>query len=56
MGTQDYAGIFVKRDLLCEPIFSFKTHRNLADAVLGIKSIDEIFDEIERQREQQRPQ
>ena len=31
----DYAA--VKRDLLCEPIFMMKVHRNVADAVLGRK-------------------
>jgi len=46
----DYAD--VKRDLLREPIFSIKAHRNLADAVLGRKTVDEIFDEMDRQREQ----
>jgi hypothetical protein len=39
----DYAD--VKRDMLCEPIFSVKAHRNMADAVLG-------FDEMARQKEQ----
>jgi hypothetical protein len=29
----DYAD--VKRDVLCEPMFNMKAHRNLADAVLG---------------------
>ena len=46
----DYAD--VKRDLLCEPIFILKVHRNMADAVLGRKTVDEIFDEMARQREQ----
>lgn len=41
----------VKRDLLCDPVFSMKAHRNLADAVLGTKTVDEIFDEMEPQRE-----
>ena len=50
----DYAD--VKRDLLREPLFSIKAHRNLAEAVLGEKTVDEIFDEMERQREQQKPQ
>ncbi len=46
----DYAD--VKRDLLREPVFSLRAHRNLADAVLGTKTVEEIFDEMERQREQ----
>ena len=46
----DYAD--VKRDMLCEPIFSIKAHRNMADAVLGRKTVDEIFDEMAWQREQ----
>jgi tetratricopeptide (TPR) repeat protein len=46
----DYAD--VKRDMLCEPIFSMKAHRNMADAVLGRKTVDEIFDEMARQQEQ----
>lgn len=45
----DYAD--VKRDMLCEPIFKMKAHRNLADAVLGNRAVDEIFDEMERERE-----
>jgi hypothetical protein len=44
----DYAD--VKRDM-CEPIFSMKAHRNLADAVLGNKTVDQIFDEMEQDRE-----
>lgn len=46
---RDYAD--VKRDLLCEPLFSMTAHRNLADAVLGKKSAAETFDEMERQQE-----
>lgn len=46
----DYAD--VKRDMLCEPIFSIKAHRNMADAVLGRKTVEEIFDEMARQQEQ----
>jgi tetratricopeptide (TPR) repeat protein len=46
----DYAD--VKRDILCEPIFDTKAHRNMADAVLGRKTVDEIFDEMARRREQ----
>jgi tetratricopeptide (TPR) repeat protein len=46
----DYAD--VKRDMLCEPIFSVNAHRNMADAVLGRKTVDEIFDEMARQQEQ----
>ncbi len=42
----------VKRDLLREPVFNLRVHRNLADAVLGTKTVEEIFDEMERQREQ----
>ena len=45
----DYAD--VKRDLLCEPVFSMKAHRNLADAFLGRKTVDEIFDEMAREQE-----
>ena len=41
----------VKRDILCEPIFSMKAHRNMADAVLGRKTVDEIFDEMARKQE-----
>src|SRR5262245_15498347 len=48
----DYAD--VKRDLLCEPIFSIKAHRNMADMVLGNKTVDELFDEMAR--EQEKPQ
>ena len=50
----DYAD--VKRDLLCEPLFNIKAHRNMADAVFGRKTVDEIFDEMTQQREQQKPQ
>ena len=46
----DYAD--VKRNILCEPIFSVKAHRNMADAVLGRKTVDEIFDEMARKQEQ----
>jgi tetratricopeptide (TPR) repeat protein len=42
----------IKRDMLCEPIFSIKAHRNMADAVLGRKTVEEIFDEMARQQEQ----
>lgn len=42
----DYADI--KRDLLCEPIFHMKAHRNIADLALGRKTIDEILDEEPR--------
>jgi tetratricopeptide (TPR) repeat protein len=49
----DYAG--VKRDLLCEPIFTVKAHRNMADAVLGRKTVEEIFDEMAREQ-QKKPQ
>lgn len=52
-GREDYAD--VKRDLLCEPIFRIKAHRNIADAVLGRRTIDEIFDEMERE-EEKKPQ
>lgn len=45
----DYAE--VKRDMLCEPMFSLKAHRNLADAVLGNRTVDEIFDEMEQEQE-----
>lgn len=50
----DYAA--VKRDLLCEPIFMMKVHRNMADAVLGRKTVGVVFDEMVRQHEQQKPQ
>ncbi|MCZ2150023.1 MAG: hypothetical protein LC126_19870 [Bryobacterales bacterium] len=46
----DYAD--VKRDMLCEPLFSIKAHRNMADAVLGNKTVEEIFDEMAKQQEQ----
>jgi hypothetical protein len=46
----------VKRDLLREPIFMMKVHRNMADAVLGRKTVDEVFDEMTRQHEQQKAQ
>ena len=46
----DYAA--VKRDMLCEPLFNMKAHRNMADAVLGRKTVDEIFDEMARERGQ----
>jgi hypothetical protein len=49
----DYAD--VKRDMLCEPIFSMKAHRNMADAVLGRKTVDEIFDEMARQQRDKSP-
>jgi tetratricopeptide (TPR) repeat protein len=45
----DYAD--VKRDLLCEPIFSIKAHRNMADVVLGNRTVDELFDEMAREKE-----
>jgi hypothetical protein len=45
----DYAD--VKRDMLCEPIFSIKAHRNMADMVLGNKTVDELFDEMAREEE-----
>ena len=45
----DYAD--VKRDLLCEPIFSIKAHRNMADMVRGNKTVDELFDEMTREQE-----
>ncbi|HWB85250.1 MAG TPA: hypothetical protein VG675_13985 [Bryobacteraceae bacterium] len=45
----DYAD--VKRDMLCEPVFSIKAHRNMADAVLGNKTVEEIFDEMAKQQE-----
>jgi hypothetical protein len=42
----------VKRDLLREPIFSINAHRNITDAVLGRKTVDEIFDKIALQQKQ----
>ncbi len=50
----DYAD--VKRDLLREPIFDIKCHRNLADLALGTKTYDEIVAEIESERQHQKPQ
>ena len=44
----DYAA--VKQDMLCEPMYNIKAHRNLADAVLGNRTVDEIFDEMEQER------
>ena len=49
----DYADI--KRNMLCEPIFSTKARRNLADAALGNKTVNEIFDEV-AQEKQKKPQ
>jgi tetratricopeptide (TPR) repeat protein len=46
----DYAE--VKRDLLREPIFNRKTHQNMADALLGTKTFEEIWDEIARKSKQ----
>jgi tetratricopeptide (TPR) repeat protein len=45
----DYAD--VKRDLLCEPIFSVKAHRSMADMVAGNKTVDELFHEMAREQE-----
>src|SRR5579871_703599 len=45
----DYAD--VKRNMLCEPMFSMRAHRNMADAVVGNKTVDEIFEEMEQKRE-----
>jgi tetratricopeptide (TPR) repeat protein len=50
-GREDYAD--VKRAMLCEPIFSMEAHRNLADLVLGRKTVDEIFDGFARRKEQE---
>ncbi len=50
-GRSDY--VEVKRDLLREPLFSIVAHRNLADAVLGIRTVDEIFDELKRKKPDQ---
>lgn len=49
----DYAD--VKRDLLCEPLFSVKAHKNLTELVLGKKTIDEIWEE-NRKDEEREPQ
>ena len=49
----DYAD--VKRDLLCEPIFSVRYHRNLAQLVSGDKTIEEIWEE-NREHEEREPQ
>jgi hypothetical protein len=38
----------VKRDLLREPMSKMKAHRNLADAVLGRKTAEEVLDEVAR--------
>jgi tetratricopeptide (TPR) repeat protein len=48
----DYAD--VKRDLLCEPLFSIKAHRNLAKLVLGKKTIYEIWED-DREDEEREP-
>lgn len=45
----------VKRDVLRSPAFSIKAHRNLTDAFLGDRTVDEIFDEMRRKRGQQAP-
>jgi len=45
----DYAD--VKRDMLCEPVFSIKAHRNMADMVLGNKTVEELFDEMAREKD-----
>jgi hypothetical protein len=50
----DYAD--VKRDLLREPVFSIEAHRNMAEMVLGKKTVEEVFDQMARQREQDKPQ
>jgi hypothetical protein len=50
----DYAD--VKRDLLCEPVFKIKAQRRLAETVTGIKTFDEVWDEIQRDSEPKRPQ
>ncbi|MCZ2146224.1 MAG: tetratricopeptide repeat protein [Bryobacterales bacterium] len=47
-GRPNYADM--KRDMLCEPMFSMKAHRNMADAVLGNKTVEEIFAATEQQR------
>jgi hypothetical protein len=49
----DYAD--VKRDLLCEPLFSIRYHKNLAELVSGEKTIDEIWEE-NRKHEEREPQ
>jgi hypothetical protein len=48
----DYAD--VKRDLLCEPLFSIKAHQNLTELVLGRKTIEEIWEE--NRKEEREPQ
>jgi tetratricopeptide (TPR) repeat protein len=48
---RDYAD--VKRDVLRSPAFSIKAHRNLTEAFLGNRTVDEIFDEMRRKRAQQ---
>lgn len=50
----DYAD--VKRDLLREPIFGIEAHRNMAEVVLGKKTVDELFDKRALHREPQKPQ
>jgi tetratricopeptide (TPR) repeat protein len=50
----DYAD--VKRDLLREPVFSIKAHRNLADVFLGNKTVEEMIEETYGQRGQQKTQ
>lgn len=37
----DYAD--VKRDLLCEPLFTLRAHRNMAELVSGKKTSEELF-------------
>lgn len=48
----DYAE--VKRDLLCEPMFKMRVHGRITDLVLGKRTLEEILDEIEQQREGKR--
>ena len=39
-----------------EPMFSIKAHRRIAEIMLGRKTVDEMFDEMAREREQGKPQ
>ena len=40
----------VKRDLLREPLFNRRGHRNTVEALLGTETVGEIFGETDRQR------
>ena len=40
----------VKRDLLREALFNRRGHRNVVEVLLGTKTVDEIFGEMDRRR------